>query len=254
MGPRRLLALVAFALSLVAMAAPAHAASGPDAGAEARFVSLTNGARAGAGLGGLAVSDDLVALARQHSIEMANSGSIYHTSDLGSRVGGWTTIAENVGRGSNPDVVHNALMSSAPHRANILDARFSQIGVGVAWNGPTLYVTEIFRQPSGARPAPAPAPRKVAAAPRPVAVAPPPPPPPLPSLPALPALPTTTTTAPPSTTTTAKPAPTHVVLASRASTSSWPTGPFVMTLLGAGLIAGGVKAGRSLRRRSHHTD
>jgi hypothetical protein len=237
---RRLVAAAVFAVVLLGLAAPASAASGPDAGAESRFVALANGARSANGLGGLAVSGDLTELARQHSIEMANSGSIYHSSNLGGRVSGWSAIAENVGKGPDPDFVHNLFMNSAGHRANILDGRFSQIGVGVAWNGNTLYVTEIFRQPSGAAPAPAPAPVRAAApAPAPRKVAPPPPPPPPP--------PTTTTTAKPTTTTEKR--TTETSFATEQASTSSTTGPLLVRVLGFGLIGTGVAASRLVRRR-----
>ena len=39
-------------------------------------------------------------------------------------------------------------MGSAPHRANILNPRMRQVGVGVRGAGGQLWVTEIFRKPS----------------------------------------------------------------------------------------------------------
>lgn len=61
--------------------------------------------------------------ARNHSAEMAASGSIYHDSNLGSEAnsaGCWVKVGENVGRGPNAGVIHSALMNSPSHRANIL--------------------------------------------------------------------------------------------------------------------------------------
>jgi uncharacterized protein YkwD len=39
-------------------------------------------------------------------------------------------------------------MNSAPHRANILNSRVGQVGVGVVSAGGLLWITEIFRQHS----------------------------------------------------------------------------------------------------------
>ena len=45
--------------------------------------------------------------------------------------------------------LHHAFMASAPHRANILDRRMEQVGVGfVSVNG-QLWVTEVFRSRAG---------------------------------------------------------------------------------------------------------
>ena len=62
-------------------------------------------------------------------------------------------------------------MASAPHRANILSATYTQVGVGVAVDRHgTLWVSEIFRKPSTTAAPPA-------AAPTTVIVRPPAPPP-----------------------------------------------------------------------------
>ncbi|HEV7686625.1 MAG TPA: CAP domain-containing protein, partial [Acidimicrobiia bacterium] len=99
-----------------------------------------------------------------------------------------------------------AFMNSPSHRENILDPAFTQLGVGVTFDGSKyLYVAVIFRQPAGAASTPAPAPStppttRAAAAPKPK--------PPTPTT----APPTTTTTHAPTTTTTAPPQPPPVEL------------------------------------------
>src|SRR5205823_4546063 len=151
--------------------------TGLDPGSEGGFVARTNQERTSRGLGALAVADDLVAIARQHSQEMASSGRLYHNPNLGTQVQGWNAVGENVGTGPSVDAVHVAFMNSPHHRDNILNSRYTQIGVGVVWSGNALWVTEVFRQPAAPRPAPAP--RAPVAAPRPPAgrglVGPPPP-------------------------------------------------------------------------------
>src|SRR5690606_37465102 len=47
----------------------------------------------------------------------------------------WLSLAENVGRGWDVDGLHNAFMKSAAHRANILDATWDYIGIGVVVDG-----------------------------------------------------------------------------------------------------------------------
>src|SRR5207248_2963044 len=126
----------------------AHAASPADAQSEADFLARTNADRASAGLGSLQVSSDLVALARQHSSDMANSNSLYHTPNLGSVVQNWLKVGENVGRGTGGvATIQDAFMASPHHRENILDPAYTQAGVGVVWSGNMLYVTVQFRKP-----------------------------------------------------------------------------------------------------------
>ncbi len=125
---------------------------------EQDFVSRINSSRAKAGLPPYSVASDLVAVARRHSQEMASQGRIYHNAELGSEVSGWRSLGENVGKGPSVDSLHEAFMASEPHRENILDRAFTQVGVGVSVTADgIIYVTEVFREPAGA-PAPQPAP------------------------------------------------------------------------------------------------
>lgn len=114
---------------------------------EARMLEKINYARASHGLRPLRLSADLSAAARTHSTSMANSSLLFHTPTLTSLCC-WRAIAENVGYGSSVWDVHRALMHSAPHRANILDSRMRQVGIGIIVRNGNLWVTEIFRQPS----------------------------------------------------------------------------------------------------------
>jgi uncharacterized protein YkwD len=114
---------------------------------EARMIAKINYARANHGLPPLTVSRDLMSAARTHSAAMAGSSLLYHSSTLSSLCC-WRLIAENVGEGATLAIVHQAFMNSAPHRANILNSRVGQVGVGVVSAGGELWITEIFRQHS----------------------------------------------------------------------------------------------------------
>lgn len=90
-------------------------------------------------------------LARQHSIAMANRGSIFHTSTsviANSYLKGinWRTWGENVGvtSGTVSDL-QRAFMQSAGHRANILNRGFHRVALGTYrdTNG-LLWVTVFF--------------------------------------------------------------------------------------------------------------
>lgn len=116
---------------------------------ESQFVSSHNSIRSGNGLGSLSVASDLVSVARRHSARMAAAGSIWHNPNLGREVTGWQVVGENVGMGPSVPDLMDAFMNSPGHRANILDRVYRQIGVGVTVADGTIYVTVVFRQPSG---------------------------------------------------------------------------------------------------------
>jgi hypothetical protein len=150
-------AAVAALLSLLTVLVVTPARAEVDANAEARFVALLNQERQARGLGALTVSRDLVAVARDHSHTMGSSNDLHHNPSLGKEVSGWTRLGENVGKGPGVSSIHAAFMASPGHRDNILDPRWTQVGVGVHVIDGRIWVTEVFRTPASA-PAPAPAP------------------------------------------------------------------------------------------------
>lgn len=133
--------------SAAVVALPSAAFAGPN---EGDIFSAVNGARASAGLPGYAYAGDLAAAARGQAERMASSGELYHNPNLGSEVGGWSRIGENVAYAGDWRSAHQVLMNSADHRAQILDSGYTQMGVGtaVAQDG-TLWVAQVFRTPSG---------------------------------------------------------------------------------------------------------
>jgi hypothetical protein len=146
-SPRRTLLALAAATALAVSAlvgAPAASAST----AESALVTKINSARAAAGLPAVSVHADLVAAARRHSGAMAARNALYHSSFAG--ICCFRSLAENVGFGATPGAVHVAFMGSSGHRANILNPAMRHVGVGVISSGGQLWVTEIFRAPSGA--------------------------------------------------------------------------------------------------------
>ena len=202
---RRFAVVAVAALTLVGVPLTTQRAlAGQTAG---DLTAMTNADRAARGLRALSTSADLQAVAQQRADEMARSGRLAHTTNLGSRVSGWKRLGENVGRGPNLQDIETAFMASRSHRENILDPGFSQVGVGVRFDGREfLYVAVIFRQPTGAaaaapttttrpRPRPATPPTtRAASAPKPKPTT-------------TTQAPTTTTTEAPTTTTTAVPPP-----------------------------------------------
>lgn len=200
---RRILVATTLALGLV-VAAPAAPPAQADPGAEAQFVSLTNSLRASQGLPAYAVHDNLVGKARAWARTMANAGSIWHSNLPDGVTVAWQRLGENVGMGPSVQSIHDALVASPGHYANLVDPGFRYIGVGVVNANGTIFVAQVFMepasQPAPSAPAPAagtpsPAPEPAsdpapvpAAAPSPAPPDPPPPPPepePMPTSPRL---------------------------------------------------------------------
>jgi hypothetical protein len=155
--------------TLLVTLAPSPEAARADSSLEAEFVAAVNRERASAGLPALSVAGDLTAVARRHSVRMADQNNLHHNPNLGSDVSGWQKVGENVGRGPSVSSIHSAFMSSPGHKRNILDGDWTQVGIGVEVRGSTIWVTEVFRLPAGsapkAEPTPEPAPAKTTPAP-----------------------------------------------------------------------------------------
>lgn len=162
-GARTLALLVLLVLSLLpaAPAAAAPAAAGASTAAvEVRLADLVNAARRQAGVGAVRVDVRLVAPARAWSAALARRGGLMHDEALASRLpAGVLAHAENLAytarSGDVADALHDLLMGSAPHRRNLLDPRYTEVGIGVARDGRGTYVTQRFT--AGARAAVAPA-------------------------------------------------------------------------------------------------
>jgi uncharacterized protein YkwD len=124
---------------------------------ELAVVELTNKERKACGLCELTPNPQLFEAARTHTLNMASQNKLQHTLDgksagervraVGYRSGG---TGENIAwnQRSATDVVR-CWMNSAGHRANILNAGYTEIGIGIAYNSKgELYWTQVFGKPS----------------------------------------------------------------------------------------------------------
>jgi uncharacterized protein YkwD len=127
---------------------------------ELRLVDLVNQERVSRGLPQLVIDPLLVKVARKHSQEMSDLRYFSHTSPTPGlrtpldryladepRRPSWALVGENLFYCSivDPERGHHAFMNSPNHRANILEARFERIGVGVYINSAgEFYVTQMF--------------------------------------------------------------------------------------------------------------
>ena len=126
--------------------APAAAQAFAPSSENDQVLALLNGFRAAHGLPALTLAGDATAKAQQHSDEMAAAANLYHSSSLASGIQpGWSMLGENVGVGGDPGQLESMFEASAPHCENLLNAAYSQVGVGVAHGGDgRLYVTQFF--------------------------------------------------------------------------------------------------------------
>lgn len=145
---RRAGALGVIALLVTALVGVVAPAAYADPGADT-LAARVDDERAARGLAPLTHVLELRAVAQRRAEAMASAGALSHDPSIGGQVSNWSRVSENVGRGSDLEAVHAALMASAGHRANVLDSAVAQLGVGVAWDGRRFWVSQVFRAPTG---------------------------------------------------------------------------------------------------------
>jgi uncharacterized protein YkwD len=125
---------------------PAAAALPLDVAAAADFTSRTNALRVAAGLVPLARNTQLDALAAGWARELVSTGVLRHSTIPDAIVAnGWRIGGENVGFGASVASVHQALVASPGHYANLAGPRYTNFGIAVV-SGPDgrLWVCELF--------------------------------------------------------------------------------------------------------------
>jgi len=144
-----------------AFAAPAFASPSGD------LAAATNASRAAAGLPGLRIDGQLSSVAQAWANHLAAANTLSHNGALRGQVTNWTNLGENVGMAVDIPSVQRAFMNSPEHRANILNPKYTLMGVGSAssilpsCDCRVLWVVVDFKRPATAA-APAPAPAKPA--------------------------------------------------------------------------------------------
>ena len=110
------------------------------AAVEVELLRLINESRQRANLPPLQMMAPLAEVARAHSRDMAENRYVAHNSRSGATPGQRLRDAsllsglslENVARGYGAREIHDGLMASPGHRANVLDRRVTHVGVGAA--------------------------------------------------------------------------------------------------------------------------
>lgn len=144
-------ALTAMLLAASSSAATTQTGLTPPVAAsdlEVEVLTVVNADRVAAGLPELTLAPDLSLVAARHSARMADGTNLHHNPDLGDDVDHWQRVGENVGRSPSVDAVHTAFIASPSHAANILDPGFTEVGIAVDERDGTLWVTQVFREPS----------------------------------------------------------------------------------------------------------
>lgn len=120
---------------------------------EQEMLSLVNSERAKAGLSALKGDTQILRVARLKSQDMINKNYFDHNSPtygspfemMKSHGISYSTAGENIAMNRSVAAAHTALMNSPGHRANILNANYTHIGIGIAQNANgSLYITQMF--------------------------------------------------------------------------------------------------------------
>jgi putative cell wall-binding protein len=136
-------ALVALVASGLTLGTPQAASAAP----RDDVVSLTNAHRANAGLSALARESKLDAMAQEWANRMSSIKKMEHSTNewrTSRATAGWTLCCgENIAYGyTSASAVVSGWINSPGHRANILDSRYTHIGVGHATDG--NYWVQVF--------------------------------------------------------------------------------------------------------------
>ncbi len=122
-------------------------------GLEEQVVALVNKERQSKGLKPLAINWEVARVARYKSNDMRDRNYFNHTSptygspfDMLKKFNiVYSTAGENIAKGQKTaQAVMTAWMNSEGHRANILNASFTEIGVGYSAGGGSTYWTQMF--------------------------------------------------------------------------------------------------------------
>ncbi len=124
-----------------------------SAAGEAQALSLLNQDRAASGLPALKANSQLTRLAENYAIDMIKRGYFSHYSPEGqspfdrmNQAGiSYRTAGENLAQNVSVTAAEKAFMNSSGHRANILNASFTEVGIGVVHSPDgSVYVVQEF--------------------------------------------------------------------------------------------------------------
>ncbi len=146
-------AAVVFFVAGAANARP-QAQTPPRNESEGELFELLNRERSANHLPELKWDDALFKAARKHALLMLNLDEIEHQlpgepgleERLAASGARFTYIAENIALGKNSSTIHSRWMDSPGHRANILSARVTSVGIAVVRGTAGLFAVQDFSQ------------------------------------------------------------------------------------------------------------
>ncbi|WP_436795309.1 CAP domain-containing protein [Actinospongicola halichondriae] len=108
---------------------------------------MINASRADAGVPALEHDETAKKKAQLWAEHLVEINKLEHSNLASGMDDGWKRLGENVGYSTaSISRVHDQFMASSGHRANILDRRFTHVGVGVAKGNGRTYVVHVFVQ------------------------------------------------------------------------------------------------------------
>ena len=121
---------------------------------EREFFELLNQERSEQGLPELRWDDALFKAARKHALLMLNLDSMEHqlpgepglADRLGAEGARFSYVAENIAVGARPATIHDGWMHSPGHRKNILEPRFTSVGIAAVRGSGGLFAVEDFAE------------------------------------------------------------------------------------------------------------
>jgi uncharacterized protein YkwD len=146
-APVPTIALTPIKVTPVKVTGPASCKYSTSSSYANEIANLINNARLQAGLATLSINAQLAAAAQGHSIDMACHGVISHTGSDGSSVhervaaaGYSPSFSSEIIYGSGyPQTAFDWWMNDQVHRNEILNARYTEMGVGYAYVSDTAY-------------------------------------------------------------------------------------------------------------------
>ena len=146
MGGKRWLGMVGLAAVMLATHVRAQ-----DPAAQ-QLMQLVNADRTQQGLPALKWDASLAQAAQEHAQLMAEQGELSHQypgeADLEGRAAQagahFRSISENVAMAGSPQALEKEWMNSPPHRANILNASMTSVGIGIVRKGGNYYAVQDF--------------------------------------------------------------------------------------------------------------
>jgi len=136
----RVVPVIAAGVLIFAACGPANPSAADDA-------ARVNQLRASHAMRTLPRSLELDLKAQAQAQRMANAGTIFHSASLTSGVSpGWQMIGENVAVAGSIPAAEAALEASPPHRENLLNPYYTEMGTGAVQKGSAMFVCQVFVQ------------------------------------------------------------------------------------------------------------